>query len=993
MTGVDWRSRLLRRAVGALVVITSGWLLAACDPGGRLAQLTPQPVATPFVLGVTTEATAPIASADAPPTPETPEPTPAYDPALPEWTILYFASADNDRSSYVLENLNEFELGASSDRIQVVAQVDWGPQSAVDTQEGARYRIVPDADPQRFTATPAELLGELNMGEPATLADFLLWAVTSYPANRYALILDGYGGGWNGCCLDNAVGPAREKDYLSLNNLDQALAIAHAATGGVRWDIVAFGASLMSQVDVLQVVGNYADYAVASPGLVPGPSWDFAAVLAVLNDKPNVEARDLAAALVSQFMAYQQEQSEDYVSMTAVDLAKMPDVSAAVEALAFALAADPDLADGMAVDARRGAQVYGEAAVSAADKLAAVDLLHAAAILYEVSESGDIQATASAVTNALNQAIVAHESGPGLANARGVAIYWPTAPEQLNQRYFQVTRLPIWAGFLANFISASATRVPPLVALEAAPRAATSITDPALLATKVIGRNIESLAVVAAQEAADGRRVLRQFQSVEPSPVTLPAGTTTSMWPDGYHESLLVWDPIGGYLADVSGSGDYVAMQTADSSPVGAQVVAKGYFRHGDSERLTTADLAFSPATAVPRHLWVTDTVSNDGLLVSEVAPTAGDIFQPATLFIDSGGYVSSEPGVTLAFGDYQSIVRSTRPLPGGNFDVGMRAVALGSSPAVSKVAVTVDAPAESVTYRAFVDAAHGVQFPYPVSWPPPTVENDVAHTSDGSGQAQLQVRFYPNWTADLEALQSQILNTFGDVSILWQEPALVGTTEPVEAQRTSYGYRNADGAERTGVFTTFVHNGVGYVIDIDGPRQAEEDTLALMDAITADWRFIGPRLGFGNDPWSTLDIGNIRVDYPAEYAFQTFNNWNRFAADPRTFVAVRVQPAGRTPAEAMAGLLQTAAEGVAGFEADEPQRYYYAGHVWQRNDFRYVDPSGTEIRGLLLSRLEANQEIAVWGEAPAESAEIQFEQVFLPTAATIRLTPAPPAG
>jgi hypothetical protein len=164
------------------------------------------------------------------------------------------------------------------------------------------------------------------------------------------------------------------------------------------------------------------------------------------------------------------------------------------------------------------------------------------------------------------------------------------------------------------------------------------------------------------------------------------------------------------------------------------------------------------------------------------------------------------------------------------------------------------------------------------------------------------------------------------------------------------------------------------------------------MDTIAATWQFLPERLGFGPEPWSVLNVADYRMKYPMSHAYQEFNNWHRFAADPLTFVAVRIQPAGRTSSEAMAGLLQTAAEGVAGFTADEPQRFFYAGHLWERNDFYYTDANGNIVAGLLLSRQDGDTEIAVWAEAPDPADEL-FMTVFLPTAATIERIPAPPSG
>lgn len=39
-------------------------------------------------------------------------------------------------------------------------------------------------------------LGELNMGDPANLANFIAWGMTAYPARRYALVFSDHGGAW-----------------------------------------------------------------------------------------------------------------------------------------------------------------------------------------------------------------------------------------------------------------------------------------------------------------------------------------------------------------------------------------------------------------------------------------------------------------------------------------------------------------------------------------------------------------------------------------------------------------------------------------------------------------------------------------------------------------------------------------------------------------------------------------------------------------------------
>jgi len=969
-----------------LTLFLCAFALAGCDRGGRLAQLTPQPPAeTPLVLGVTMEAPSNGAPVTAPPLP-----TSTYDPARPAWTILYYASADNDRAAYVWDDLNEMEAAGATDQVQVVAQVDWPDDGPAGTAEGARYLIQSDADPNRLLSSPVATLGETNLGDPAALADFLTWAIASYPANRYALVLGDFGGGWQGCCLDTAVGQPDTSDHLSLPDLDQALAAAQGQTGRVRLEVIAFAASLMSQIDILQAIQPYAAYAVASPGLVPGSGWDFQPVLAQLNADPLIDGRQFSGDLVSAFVNTQRQlQGDEFVTMVAVDLSRAPQLAAAVDGLAAALSADPGLYTAIAADARRGAPTYGSAALTDADRIAAVDLLTAAAIIAEVSPPGEAQAAALAVTAALTDAVVAYDHGQGVPGGRGVALYWPSGPATLDPLYAQISRLPNWAAYLSAFNTAPPPGQPRLT-LDAAPREIVNIAQPALLRAELVARNVTEVALVADQEAADGRRVLRQYEVVQPASQTLPGGTNMSLWADGWHESLIVWDTSASYLSDAAGAGDYVPLRPVDASPNGSPLAAPGWFRRAAAVTTTEATVVFAPGAATSTHLWLAATVSSGARLLGEVRPAAGDIFQAALQIAGADGELTSEPGVALTYDENATILRSARPLPGGQYAVGLRVAALGSPPLVATSALSVDPAAGPTGYRAYVDANGGVQFLYPADWLPPDTRDGVTYTRNRDGTAQLQVRTYPGWTADLAGLQTEVLSTFGGVSLLQQEAAAVGSESPVAGIRTAYGYESAEQGLRTGTFLTFLKDGVGYVVDLDAPREAEVETLATLETIAATWQFLPPRLGLGAEPWTTLNIGEFRVRYPADYAYQEFNNWQRFAADPQTFVAARIQPAGRTPAEVMAALLQTAAEGVSNFTADEPQRLYYAGRVWERNDFSYTDPNGAIVSGLLLSRQDGEMEIAVWAEAPDPAGDL-LETVFLPAAASIeRIAPAP---
>ena len=642
------------------------------------------------------------------------------------------------------------------------------------------------------------------------------------------------------------------------------------------------------------------------------------------------------------------------------------------------------------------AQTYGGAAltdalgVADAERIAAVDLSHAAALVAEVSPPGEAQTAATTLLTALTDALVAFDHGQGLSAGRGVAIYWPATAAALDPLYATAGRLPSWAAFLAQFVAAGGNEA--RLTLDGGPREVVHIAQPALMRATLVSHRLRAVALVAAQETADGRRVLRQYDPVRPTTQTLPGGTNAALWADGWHESLIVWDATGSYLSDAAGAGDFVPLRAVNASPIGSQLGAAGSFRRAGGERTSEATVIFAPGASAASHLWLTAVTGSGARLFGEARPATADVFQPSVVFVAPEGTLTAEPGVGLVYDDTPAIYRSARPLPAGQYAVGLRATALDGLPLSATRPLTIDPALAPAGFRAYVDAANGAQFLYPADWLPPMTQEGVTFTANISGTAQLQARAYPSWGGDLAALQNEALGTFGQVSVLQQGPVTIGPEAAVEGMRTAYGYDSAEQGARTGVFLTFLKDGVGFVVDLDGPREGEAASVATIDTIAATWQFLPPRLGFGSEPWSMLNVGEFRLRYPAGYAYQEYNSWHRFAADPQTFVAARIQPAARTPAEAMAGLLQTAAEGVTGFTADEPERFFYAGHIWERNEFAYTGANGSLVSGLLLSRQDGETEIAVWAETPDATGDL-LATVFLPTAASIERIIAAPSG
>lgn len=129
-------------------------------------------------------------------------PLPAVDPSQQKWLVMIYADADDEvLESVIYFDLNEAEAAGSSERVQIVAQIDrftGGYTGDGDWTGARRYFITPDEDLNVIHSDLTVDLGEIDMGSANTLVDFAAWAIQTYPADRYALILSDYGSGWIG---------------------------------------------------------------------------------------------------------------------------------------------------------------------------------------------------------------------------------------------------------------------------------------------------------------------------------------------------------------------------------------------------------------------------------------------------------------------------------------------------------------------------------------------------------------------------------------------------------------------------------------------------------------------------------------------------------------------------------------------------------------------------------------------------------------------------
>src|SRR5206468_99575 len=97
------------------------------------------------------------------------------------WTVLVYLAGDNSLDSAAVADLNEMKTVGSTSAVALVAQIDRSGSRGAE-----RYVLRKDT---ALAEDMVKSLGETNTGDPAVLEAFVTWAIASYPAEHYLLVI------------------------------------------------------------------------------------------------------------------------------------------------------------------------------------------------------------------------------------------------------------------------------------------------------------------------------------------------------------------------------------------------------------------------------------------------------------------------------------------------------------------------------------------------------------------------------------------------------------------------------------------------------------------------------------------------------------------------------------------------------------------------------------------------------------------------------------
>ncbi|MFQ5885137.1 MAG: clostripain-related cysteine peptidase, partial [Thermoplasmata archaeon] len=236
-----------------------------------------------------------------------------------KWTFMVYMGADSSLESFGIEDFNEMAEVGSENEVNIVVQFDRTP--SYDTSEGnwdttKRYLVGKDMRPNPSSALSD--IGEVNMGDPQTLVDFVNWAMENYTAERYFLNLWGHGRGWRGVVQDLSSG----SDYLELDELKWAFETILASNGGKKIDLLGADACRMS-TEMNYQLKDYVRFFVGSQKDEPEPGWPYDSVLHNLTSDPDMGPAELGRTIADAYVESYEDNTGLAVALSVIDASRL----------------------------------------------------------------------------------------------------------------------------------------------------------------------------------------------------------------------------------------------------------------------------------------------------------------------------------------------------------------------------------------------------------------------------------------------------------------------------------------------------------------------------------------------------------------------------------------------------------------------------------------------------------------------------------------------
>jgi len=381
--------------------------------------------------------------------------------AGPQWAILVYLNGDNDLDFWTARLFNRLEQVARNPCIQI--RVLWDRAEIGDSN---LYLVQSDGNPYALADYVEDVnrwsYGEVDMGNPQTLINFVNRSRTAFETPYTMLSIVGHGNGWSpsstatprsffhsGISFDDSGGGTS----LSTDILGAALGEI-SANGADPIDLLYLDACLMAMAETLHPLQGFASYVVASEN-ESFTSYPYERYLG------GISSATAPASLANTIVTEHHQSLPGYPrTLAAFDMAQMPGVTSALNGFADAMLdtnnqIEAGLGDGLLAIFDDVQKLDSNVDLLVDDRDGYVDLFHFASLVEQRIGNGNVQNAAIALQNALigpaSPLITSSRVASGtyaarfwdLSNANGLSIYLPLGEKDWRQDFYNANELSL----------------------------------------------------------------------------------------------------------------------------------------------------------------------------------------------------------------------------------------------------------------------------------------------------------------------------------------------------------------------------------------------------------------------------------------------------------------------------------------------------------------------------------------------------------------------
>ncbi len=266
-----------------------------------------------------------------------------------KWTVLVYLNAANDLYSFSELNMDQIERASTNADVRFVVQWKQARNLFSDSSfDGTRRYLTRNLI--------QDLGGGIDMGKPDTLKQFVDWAKTYYPAQRYALVVWNHGNGWR-----RRPENSRTRAVSYDDETGNAIQIWDLATalGTHHFDLIAWDASLMQMMEVAYEVRARTDYVIGSEESPPGEGYPYDTIFARFAQNPDDTTRNLSKAFVDGTLAVPGYATRK-ITQSVIETSKLGALERSIDALAGKFMSSPGVYTSAIQQVRNESQSYSQ---------------------------------------------------------------------------------------------------------------------------------------------------------------------------------------------------------------------------------------------------------------------------------------------------------------------------------------------------------------------------------------------------------------------------------------------------------------------------------------------------------------------------------------------------------------------------------------------------------------------------------------------------------